>query len=236
MSLLLQIQIDFSKMIPWISTFIDGTIVTIVISLITVIFGTLIGLILVFFKQTDAKILHAFVGLYTRVIQGTPVLLQLFIWLYALPLIGIAIQPVAALGSVYGSREFLTAVIALSINSGAYVAEIFRGGLESVDKGQMEAGRSLGLSKSKTLRYVIIPQAVKVALPGLGNEFITMIKESSVVSVVGVFDVMYTNNIVKSATYSVFEPLIIVGIIYLILTSVLTFLLQKLEVKLNGHS
>ena len=137
------------------------------------------------------------------------------------------------LGPTYGSRVFLTAVVALGINSGAYICELLRGGLDSVDKGQMEAGRSLGLTSTQTMRYIIIPQAVKVVLPGLCNEFIMMIKESSIVSVVGVFDVMYTSNIVKASTYSVFEPLIIIAVIYFVLTSVLTAAIGVIERKMN---
>ena len=230
------IQIDFTKMIPWLPTFLEGTLVTIILSLITVILGTLVGLLVLVCKQSDWRILKAVAGLYTTVIRGTPMLLQLFMWLYAFPLIGLVIQPLPMLGSLFGSREFLTAVLALAINSGAYVAEILRGGLESIPKGQWEAGRSLGLSQGQTYRYILMPQAFKVALPGLGNEFITMIKESSIVSVVGVFDLMYTQNIVKSATYSLFEPLILVGLIYLILTTTLTGLMKGLEAKLNVHS
>ena len=99
----------------------------------------------------------------------------------------------------------------------------------------MEAGRSLGLSKKETMQSVIIPQAIRVVIPGLGNEFIAMIKESSIVSVVGIFDVMYTSNIVKAATYSVFEPLIIVALFYFVLTFTLTFLINRLEKRLNVY-
>jgi polar amino acid transport system permease protein len=99
----------------------------------------------------------------------------------------------------------------------------------------MEAGRSLGLSRGQTMKSVIIPQAIRVVLPGLGNEFIMMIKESSIVSVVGIFDVMYTSNIVKAATYSIFEPLIIVALIYFFLTFTLTALIKKLETRLNVY-
>ena len=227
------IAIDFEKMTRWIPTFIDGTIVTIVLSLLTVILGCVLGLIATLMKRSHYKALNVIAQVYTQVIRGTPMLLQLYIWLYGLPLIGLSIPALPFLGTTYGSREFVTAVVALGINSGAYICELLRGGLDSVDQGQMEAGRSLGLSSSQTMRYIIIPQAVKVVLPGLCNEFIMMIKESSIVSTVGVFDVMYTNVIVKAATYSVFEPLIIIAIIYLFLTSVMTALVGLVERKLN---
>lgn len=227
------IAIDFGKMTRWIPTFIDGTIVTIVLSLLTVILGCVLGLIATLMKRSHYKALNVIAQVYTQVIRGTPMLLQLYIWLYGLPLIGLSIPALPFLGTTYGLREFVTAVVALGINSGAYICELLRGGLDSVDQGQMEAGRSLGLSSSQTMRYIIIPQAVKVVLPGLCNEFIMMIKESSIVSTVGVFDVMYTNVIVKAATYSVFEPLIIIAIIYLFLTSVMTALVGLVERKLN---
>lgn len=226
---------DFSKMVKWIPTFIDGTIVTIVLSLLTVFFGSIIGLLATMLKQSPKKSLQLVASTYTQVIRGTPLLVQLYIWLYGFPLIGLSLPALSFLGDTYGTREFVTAVVALSINSGAYICELLRGGLESIDKGQMEAGRSLGLSRKQTMKSVIIPQAVRVVLPGLGNEFIAMIKESSIVSVVGIFDVMYTNNIVKAATYSIFEPLIIVAIIYFFLTFTLTGMMKQLEKRLSVY-
>ena len=229
------INIDFSKIWQWMPTFLDGTIVTIVLSLTTVLLGSLIGLFVVMMKISENKMLKGIANLYTNIIRGTPMLLQLFLWLYGLPMIGITFSGIAFLGSTYGSREFITAVVALGINSGAYVSEVLRGGLEAVDKGQIEAGRALGLSKSETMFSIVIPQAIRTVLPGLGNEFITMIKESSIVSTVGVFDVMYTSNIVKASTYSIFEPLIVVGVIYFILTYSLSYLMKKLEKRLNTY-
>lgn len=233
---ILAVIIDFSKMIKWIPTFIDGTIVTIVLSLLTVILGCVLGLIAILMKRSRFKILRFISMAYTQIVRGTPILLQLFIWLYGLPMIGLSIPAMPVLGSVYGSREFLTAVIALGINSGAYICELLRGGLDSIDKGQMEAGRSLGLSNLETMRYIVVPQAVRVVLPGLCNEFIQMIKESSIVSTVGVFDIMYTSNIVKAATYSVFESLIIIAIIYFLLTTILTTIMGVIERKLNVYA
>jgi polar amino acid transport system permease protein len=232
---LLGVAMDFGKMIKWIPTFIDGMIVTVVLSLMTVFLGSIIGLVATFLQQSQKKSLKAVANIYTQVIRGTPLLVQLYIWLYGLPLIGISLPTLPFLGDVYGSREFLTAVVALSINSGAYICELLRGGLESIDKGQREAGRSLGLSRKETMKSVIIPQAIRVVLPGLGNEFIAMIKESSIVSVVGIFDVMYTSNIVKAATYSIFEPLIIVAIIYFFLTYSLTGIMKQLEKRLSVY-
>lgn len=236
MNSLAAVTIDFSSVWPWMPTFLEGTIVTIVLSLSTVLLGSLIGLATVLMKQSKIKPANWLANVYTNIIRGTPMLLQLFFWLYALPIVGIRFSSVDFLGATYGSREFITAVVALGINSGAYVSEVLRGGLEAVDKGQLEAGRALGLSKRETMFSIVIPQAIRTVLPGLGNEFVTMIKESSIVSVVGVFDVMYTSNVVKASTYSIFEPLIVVGIIYFILTFGLTRLLKKLEKRLNTYA
>ena len=228
-----KINIDFTKLIPWTNVFIQGTIVTIVLSLVTVVLGSIFGLTAAMMKQSRYKPLRLLADLYTQLIRGTPMLVQLLIWLYALPQIGIKFPALPFLGNVYGSREFITAVIALSINSGAYVCELLRGGLQSIDKGQMEAGLSLGLSRRQTMQKIIVPQAIKVILPGLGNEFITMIKESAIVSTVGIFDVTYSSNIIKASTYSTFEPLIVVAMIYLFLTLITTKLMGLMERKLK---
>lgn len=230
------VNIDFSRIWEWMPTFLDGTMVTIVLSLSTVIIGSLIGLVVVLMKMSNVKILKLIANWYTNIVRGTPMLLQLFVWLYGLPMIGISFSGISFLSGAYGSREFITAVVALAINSGGYVSEVLRGGLESVDKGQTEAGRALGLSKRETMFSIIIPQAIRTVLPGLGNEFVTMIKESSIVSTVGVFDVMYTSNIVKASTYSIFEPLIVVGVIYFILTYSLSALMNRLEKRLNTYA
>lgn len=234
-SLTLGIVMNFGKLVKWIPTFIDGTIVTVVLSLTTVFLGSIIGLFATLLQQSPKKFLRGLANIYTQVIRGTPLLVQLYIWLYGFPMIGLSLPAIPFLGETFGSRDFLTAVVALSINSGAYICELLRGGLESIDKGQMEAGRSLGLSRRQTMRAIIIPQAVRVILPGLGNEFIAMIKESSIVSVVGIFDVMYTSNIIKASTYSVFEPLIVVAVIYFVLTFILTALMKRVEKRLSVY-
>ncbi|MBK0347561.1 amino acid ABC transporter permease [Aerococcaceae bacterium zg-ZJ1578] len=232
---IMAMAVDFKKLGPWLPSFWEGTMVTIVLSFSTVLLGTVIGLFATIMQQSEKKWIRMIANAYTQIIRGTPMLLQLFLWLYGLPLFGITIPTVESFGSVYGSREFLTAVIALSVNSGAYICEIFRGGLEAIDKGQMEAGRALGLSRRQTLFSIIIPQATRVVLPGLGNEFITMIKESSIVSTIGVFDVMYVQNIVKAATYSIFEPLVLIGAIYFVLTFALTKLMKYAEKRLSAY-
>ena len=230
---LMAVTIDFTKMIKWIPTFIDGTIVTIVLALMTVILGCILGLLAILMKRSHIKVLNAISTAYTQVIRGTPMLLQLYIWLYGFPMIGISIPSIPMLGSVYGSREFLTAVVALAINSGAYICELLRGGLDSIDKGQMEAGRSLGFSNLETMRYIIVPQAIRVVLPGLCNEFIMMIKETSLASTFFGEEVMTRYKTINGATYLVIEPLIIIAIIYFVLTFTLSKLVAVIERRMS---
>lgn len=128
--------------------------------------------------------------------------------------------------------KFLAALIALSLNCAAYVAEIIRSGIQSIDKGQTEASRSLGISSSQTMRYVILPQAIKNILPALGNEFITLIKETSIASTIGVADLMYASKIVQSSSFQPFDPLIIVAITYFIITFTLSRLVGLFERRL----
>ncbi len=226
------IRIDFGSMVPYLSWFLEGTIWTVSISLVTVILGCLFGFIATLAKRSRFHILNLLGNAYTQIIRGTPLLLQIYLWTIGFPQIGIKIP------DLFGSRSglLLTVIIALSINSGAYVCEIFRSGLNSVDIGQNEAARSLGLNAKQTMRYVILPQAIKTILPALGNEFISMIKESSMVSVVGIGDIMYQQKIIQGATYRVFEPLIIIGIIYFILTAILTSALGLLERRMNKNA
>jgi His/Glu/Gln/Arg/opine family amino acid ABC transporter permease subunit len=227
------IKVDFSRVLPWWKVFLEGTGNTLLLSLCTVVFGLLLALLLVLMRRSKLKVLSFISNAYVLVVRGTPILVQLFIWMYGLPLIGIRFPDVPALGPVFGSREFITALVALSLNSAAYVAELLRGGLDAVSPGQSEAARSLGLSQSQTMRHIVIPQAIPIILPGLGNEFIQMIKETSIVSTVGIFDLMYSQNIVQASTYSIFEPLIVISLIYLFLTSVLTHFMKKLERKFH---
>lgn len=232
---LANININFSGMWEYLPWFWEGTLMTLFLSLVTVIFGTGIGFLFSLLKRSQFVIFKIKIGqvianLYTQIIRGTPLLLQVYIILYGLPAIGVKIPSIPGWDD---SRVFIGCALALAINSGAYVCEIFRSGLNAVDKGQSEAARSLGLNSKQTMRFVVFPQAMRVVLPALGNEFITMIKESSIVSVVGLFDIMYTMNIIKGATLKVFEPLIISAVIYLLVTTVLTTILGQIERKMN---
>ena len=202
---------------PYLPTFMKSTLTTIEISFIALFFGFIIGLILCLAKMSKNGIFKALSTIYIEVIRDTPLLVQLSIIYYGLP-------------------HFIAGAFALSINSGAYVAEIMRSGIQSVDKGQMEASRSLGLSYWATMRHVIVPQAVKNILPSLANEFVSLVKESAILSFIGVIDIMFTANTVKNATYDSFGPYLFAAAIYFVLTFTLSKLVGLLEKKMAASN
>ena len=211
----------FDFLPKYYTTYIDATVTTLKVSLIALLIGLVLGIAICLAKISTIKILNILATIYVEIIRNTPILVQIMIIYFALPEVGISFTP------------FMSAIIALSINSGAYVSEIFRSGILAIDKGQMEAGRSLGLSYFQTMKFIILPQALKNSLPALGNEFISLVKESSIVYFVGVADIMFAANTVKNATYETFGPYLIAAAIYFIITSVLSFLVKRLEKKLE---
>ncbi len=209
--------------------FLRGTQTTVVVSIITVFFGTVLGCIIALMRISNVKPLTAFAKLYITVIRGTPLLVQLYIVYYQLNFIP---YPNTTFLGVELGRIF-PCIIALSINSGAYVAEIIRAGIQAVDFGQMEAALSCGMTQSQAMQYIILPQAVKNILPAIGNEFITMIKETSIIQYLGISDLMYNNGIVVTATYNPLPCYYISAIIYLILNIILGKGLNIFEVRLQ---
>ena len=205
----------------------SGLWVTVEISffaaLIGIALGALIGIVRSTADQTGRlKVLDYFCRLYLTVIRGTPVVVQLLIIYFVI------------FGSVEISKV-LVAIVAFGLNSGAYVAEIIRSGIMSVDKGQMEAGRSLGLGYGYTMRSVIMPQAFKNVLPALGNEFIVLLKETSICGYIALQDLTKGGNIILSQTYDAFMPLMAVALIYLLMVVGLSHLLKKLEKRLQKN-
>ena len=201
-------------------------IITVCAILLGIVIGTLVAMVKarVFAPKNPVvkgifKVLDVICSLYLTVIRGTPMILQLMIMYYII-LINI-------------SNGVVVACIAFGINSGAYVAEVVRTGLLSVDKGQMEAGRSLGLTQTTTMFKIIFPQALKNVLPALGNEFIALLKETSVAGYIGIHDLTKGSDIIRSTTYDSFTPLISAGIVYLVLVLGLTSLLGCLERRLR---
>lgn len=223
---------DFSFMGDYYMFFVNGARITLLLSISTILFGIILGIILSLMKLSKNKVMKYIATAYVEFIRGTPILVQLFIVYYGLPMIGIHFPDVPALGNNF--PDFMAGAIALSINSSAYVAEIFRAGIQAVNKGQMEAARSLGMPHYMAMRYIILPQAFKNILPALGNEFITIIKESAIVSIIGIHDLMYNADTVRGNTFKPFEPLIIVALIYFIITFTLSKLVGLLERRLRA--
>lgn len=197
-------------------------IITIFAVMIGVILGTVIALIKVSHQNNPNKlrISNFLASLYLTIIRGTPILVQLMIMWYI----------VLASTSV---NKVVAAILAFGINSGAYVAEVIRGGIQSVDKGQMEAGRSLGLSQRSTMVKIIFPQALKNVLPAIGNEFIALLKETSVAGYIAIQDLTKAGDSIRSITYDPYTPLLTVAVIYLLIVLGLTTLLGKLERRLH---
>ncbi|MCS7464676.1 amino acid ABC transporter permease [Paenibacillus doosanensis] len=218
---------DFSFLPKYYMFFVNGAKVTLLLSLFTVIIGVVLGVILALMRLSRIAPLKMIATAYIEFIRGTPLLVQLFLFYYGLPQLGIEFPEVPALGTAF--PEFLAGVVALSVNSAAYVAETFRAGIQAIDKGQMEAARSLGMPHSMAMRHIILPQAIRNVLPALGNEFIVIIKESSIVSVIGISELMYNADTVRGNSFRAFEPLIIVAIIYFVITFTLSKVLGIAE-------
>ncbi len=207
----------------WDVFLLKGVSVTLALSAITVFFGAIIGALLAIMKMSRFKVLGALVTAFVEVIRGTPLLLQLYIGYFIVPLM----VPALEIGT------FASIAVALVINSAAYVSEVIRSGIQAVDIGQTEAARSLGLNKTQTMTKVVLPQAIKNILPALGNEFVTIIKETSLASTFFVGDLMTSYLVVKGQTYLAFESLIIVGALYFVLTFVLSKLVGAYERRLK---
>ncbi len=205
-------------------TMLEGFGNTIVITLGALVIGVLIGLIIAVIKYLgeDSKAMKPLVflcDLYVTVIRGIPVVVLLLIFFFLI------------LASADG---LLVAVLTFGINSGAYMAELIRSGIGAVDKGQMEAGRSLGMTKLQTTRHIIFPQAVRHVLPAVGNEFIALLKETSVAGYVAVVDITRAGNLIRNNTHDAINPLMIVAVTYLIMVIGISALLKKLEKKMPG--
>lgn len=221
--------IDFEKLAAlflkyWDKFLIDGVEYTLALAAITVAFGAVFASVLALMKMSKIPPLRWLSTIYIEIIRGTPMLLQLYFFYFGLPMLIPALN----------KQKFLCIAIALICNSAAYVSEVIRSGIQAVDGGQTEAARSLGLSKSQAMLKVVLPQAVKNILPALGNEFIMVIKETSLASTFFVGDLMTSYLTVKGATYLSFESLMIVGAIYFILTFSLSKVVGVFERRLKA--
>ena len=200
--------------------FLEGATTTVLLSFFSVIVGVGCGTLMALARLSTNKFLSKAAKVYIDIIRGTPLLVQLYLVYFGL-------------ATVLDLNDFVSGVIAVSVNTTAYIAEIIRSGIQSVDKGQMEAGRSLGLSWWQTMRFIIIPQAFKASIPPLGNEFIAMLKDSSLVSVIGFEELMRRGQLIIAKTYAATEIWGTVAIIYLCMTIPISRLVAYLERKYN---
>ncbi len=201
---------------------VDGLKITLYITLGSVLIGIILGVILALLRLSRNRLARGFAQVYLTVFRGTPLLIQLLIVNYVV-FSGIRIP------------GMVVAIIAFGMNSGAYVAEIVRSGIQSIDRGQTEAARSLGFNQSQTMRYIILPQAFKNILPTLANEVIVLLKETSVVGYISITDLTRAGDIIRSRTYSAFMPLVGVAVVYLMMTTLLSFIFGKIERRMHAN-
>ncbi len=224
-NLIHRFELNFIKEDRWLYIW-SGLKTTLIIAFAATIIGVVLGFLVAVIRSTHdktgkLKILNAVCKVYITVIRGTPVVVQLLIIYFV----------------VFGSvdiNKVLVAVMAFGLNSGAYVAEIFRSGIMSIDNGQFEAGRSLGFTYGQTMLYIVMPQAFKNVLPALGNEFIVLLKETSVSGYIALQDLTKGGDIIRSRTYDAFMPLIAVAVIYLVMVIIFSRLVTLLEQKLRN--
>ena len=224
---------DFSLFLPnlakiwskyWKLFLVTGLENTLILTIISVSLGTVLGTLVAMLKMSRLRVARFISSVYVEVIRGTPILLQLYVFYFVLPNVFTFLK----------LSQFMWVSVALCINSSAYVSEVIRAGIQAVDKGQTEAARSLGLSEGQTMRKIILPHAVRNILPALGNEFIMMLKETSLASTFFLGDIMTSYLIVKGATFLTLEPLTIVAAIYLCVTYPLSKLVDKFGKKMSN--
>ena len=201
--------------------FLEGATTTVLLSFFSVIVGVGCGTLMALARLSSNKFLSKAAKVYIDIIRGTPLLVQLYLVYFGL-------------ATVLDLNDFVSGVIAVSVNTTAYIAEIIRSGIQSVDKGQMEAARSMGMPKRMAMRQIILPQALKNSLPAIGNEFATLIKETSIVTLIGIHDLMYSSDTVRGATFTVFIPLLMTAFLYFVMTTTIAFFMDKLERKLQA--
>ena len=204
--------------------YLSGLWGTLWISAVTVFLGALLGMVVALMRMSRLKILRLISNVYVEILRGTPILLQLYFFYFLLP----DILPALKLS------KFACITVALVINSGAYMSEVFRSGIQSIDRGQTEAARSLGLSSRQTMMRIVLPQAFKNVLPAMCNEFVAVTKETSLASTFYVGDLMTQYQTISGKTYLVIEPLIIIGIIYFVVTFTMSKLITVLERRLKS--
>ncbi|WP_221563808.1 amino acid ABC transporter permease [Alkalihalobacillus sp. TS-13] len=215
-------EFRYDLIIDYAPYFLRGTLYTIGFSFVGILIGTVLGLLIGLGKLSPYRVLRYPLDWYITFFRGTPFFVQiLLIYFGVVPLL------------IGDSNAILAGVLGLSLNAGAYIAEIFRAGIQSIDKGQMEASRSLGMNYYESMRYVILPQAIKRMIPPLGNEFIVLIKESSILAIIAAPELMYWGRAMQGQYYRAWEPYLTVALIYLLLTLTVSTILNYIERRLT---
>jgi polar amino acid transport system permease protein len=214
-------MLNFSLVGEFIPFMVKAAVVTIQLSLVSIIVGLVFGLIIALMRISKIKILSYIAQFYIWIIRGTPMLVQLFLVYFGLPQIGIELSP------------FISSVIALGMNAAAYIAEIYRGGIMSVPIGQMEAAESIGMRYPVIMKKIILPQALRVSIPSLGNQAVMMLKDSSLASLVTVSELMMVSQRFASTNYAFIEFYIVAAVFYLVMTTIFTFILNKIELRMS---
>ncbi|MCI5483909.1 MAG: amino acid ABC transporter permease [Clostridiales bacterium] len=207
----------FEKAFEYWQLFLQGVVCTISLSALTVLFGFILALVLSACRMGKSRILKVISAAYVELFRATPMVVQVFL-IYYVVFNGVKVLPGVKLFGFIRFDRFFPAVVALSLNSGAYLSEIIRSGIQSIDGGQTEAARSLGMTQWQNMKLIVLPQAIKNILPAIANEFVTIIKESAICYTIGVQDIMSAVNAVKGATYRTGEALIIATVLYFCLT------------------
>ena len=216
--------LDFGVIFQNFDSILQAFLVTVLLALFAEVLGIILGLVLALLKISRSKILSSPAQVYIDVFRGTPLLIQIIFIYFATPNIGIRIESL-----------FFAGLVALTLNSAAYVAEIFRAGIQSIDKGQMEAGRASGLTYTQTMRHIIVPQAFRRTIPPLTNEFVMLIKDTSIVSVIGLEELLRSARVLQSATANA-TPLVAAALFYLAICLPLIYLANGLERRLNRRT
>ncbi len=217
-------MIDLYLIWDSLPSLLHGTAVSLQITFVAAFIGLTLGTLFGFAETASSRIIRMGVGAYVTLFRGTPMLVQILFVYYVLPEFGVTIAP------------FWAASLAIGLNSCAYISETIRAGINAVPKGQVEAAGTLGFTRLKTIRYIVLPQALRVALPALGNELITLVKDSSLASIIGVMELSKEGSVIRSRTYDAFSILLVVSMIYLTLTASLGFILKKFENREKIHA
>ena len=214
---------DFTILIDSLPSLLKATLMTILLAAISILIALVIGFLTAIVRIIKVQFLHRVAGMYVSLIRGTPLLVQIFVIYYGLPQVGISLDPISS------------GIVALSLNAGAYLSESFRASILAVDNGQMEAAMSMGMTYAQAMKRIILPQSLRIAIPTLNNSFIILIKDTSLVSVITVTELLQMSSLIIAKTFEPLTVYLIAAGIYWIVISSFTFLLDKMEVRTSKH-